>query len=106
MWQADVVAMVADVMATGWMCLADVIAMVADVIATGHYFNFSSVLLTRTSSHIWGRWYLPMFLKNFVTDPYNEEFSETFKNICKRYGIQVHFKSGKTIKDELVAPKD
>ena len=62
MWQADVVAMVADVMATGWMCLADVIAMVADVIATGHYFNFSSVLLTRTSSHIWGRWYLPMFL--------------------------------------------
>ena len=32
--------------------------------------------------------------------------SETFKNICKRYGIEVHFKSGKNIKDELVAPKD
>ena len=44
--------------------------------------------------------------KNFVTVPYNEGLSETFKNICKRYGIQVHFKSGKTIKDELVAPKD
>ena len=28
------------------------------------------------------------------------------KNICKRYGIQVHFNSGKTLKDELVAPKD
>ena len=28
------------------------------------------------------------------------------ENICKRYGIQVHFKSGRTIKDELVAPKD
>ena len=31
----------------------------------GHWviiFNFSSVLLTRTSSHVWGRWYLPMFL--------------------------------------------
>ena len=28
------------------------------------------------------------------------------KNICKRYGIQVHFKSGKTLKDEPVAPKD
>ena len=28
----------------------------------GHYFNFSSVLLTRTSSHMWGRWYLPIFL--------------------------------------------
>ena len=26
------------------------------------YFNFSSVLLIRTSSHIWGRWYLPMCL--------------------------------------------
>ena len=38
--------------------------------------------------------------------PYNEGLSETFKNICKRYGIQAHFKSGKTIKDELVAPKD
>ena len=47
----------------------------------------------------------PMY-KNFVTVPYNEGLSETFKNICKRYGIQVHFKSGKTIKDELVAPKD
>ena len=32
--------------------------------------------------------------------------SESFKNICKRYGIQAHFKSGKTLKDELVAPKD
>ena len=36
----------------------------------------------------------------------NEGLSETFKNICKRYGIEVHFKSGKTIQDELVAPKD
>ena len=44
--------------------------------------------------------------KIFVTVPYSEGLHETFKNICKRYGIQVHFKSGKTIKDELVAPKD
>ena len=44
--------------------------------------------------------------KSYITVPYNEGLSETFKNICKRYGIQVHFKSGKTIKDELVAPKD
>ena len=28
------------------------------------------------------------------------------KNIWKRYGIQINFKSGKTLKDELVAPKD
>ena len=44
--------------------------------------------------------------KSYITVPYNKGLSETFKNICKRYGIQVHFKSGKTIKDELVAPKD
>ena len=44
--------------------------------------------------------------RNSVTVPYNEGLSQTFKNICKRYGIQVHFKSGKTIKEELVALKD
>ena len=44
--------------------------------------------------------------KCYITVPYNEGLSESFKNICKRYGIQVHFKSGKTIKDELVTPKD
>ena len=38
--------------------------------------------------------------------PYNKGLSESFKNICKKYAIQVHFKSGKTLKDELVAPKD
>ena len=31
--------------------------------ATGSfYFNFHSEVLNRTSSHMWGRWYLPMFL--------------------------------------------
>ena len=44
--------------------------------------------------------------KSYITVPYNEGLSETFKNTCKRYGLEVHFKSGKTIKDELVAPKD
>ena len=44
--------------------------------------------------------------KGSITVPYNEGLSETFKNVCKKYGIEVHFKSGKTIKDELVAPKD
>ena len=28
------------------------------------------------------------------------------KNIGTRYGIQAHFKIGRTLKDELVAPKD
>ena len=44
--------------------------------------------------------------RNHITVPYNEGLSETMKNIGKRYCIQVHFKSGKTLKDELVAPKD
>ena len=36
---------------------------VADVITTvSIYFNFSSEMLSRTSSQICGRWYLPMFL--------------------------------------------
>ena len=66
-------------------CVADVIAKVADGIAfhggcglwsdvitmsgrwNSHwvilfYLSFSSGLLHRTSSHIWGRWYLPMYL--------------------------------------------
>ena len=47
-----------------------------------------------------------MLSQGFITVPYNKGLSESFKNICKRYGIQVHFKSGKTLKDELVAPKD
>ena len=44
--------------------------------------------------------------RGHITVPYNEGLSESLKNICQKYGIQVHFKSGKTIKDELVAPKD
>ena len=44
--------------------------------------------------------------KSFITVPYNKGLSESFKSICKRYDIQVHFKSGKTLKDELVAPKE
>ena len=36
---------------------------VADGIATGSvYFNFSSKVLNRTSFHMCGRWYLPIFL--------------------------------------------
>ena len=28
------------------------------------------------------------------------------KNTCQKYGVQVHFKGGQTIKDLLMAPKD
>ena len=41
-----------------------------------------------------------------ITVPYNEGLSKSVKNTSKKYGIQAHFKSGKSIKDELMAPKD
>ena len=44
--------------------------------------------------------------RSSITVPYNQGLSESFKNIGRKYGIQVHFKSGRTLKDELVAPKD
>ena len=44
--------------------------------------------------------------RGHITVSYEEGLSESVKNICKKYGIEVHFKSGKSIKDELVAPKD
>ena len=43
---------------------------------------------------------------NYIVVPYNKGLDESFKNICKKYGIQVYFKGGRTIKDLLVAPKD
>ena len=44
--------------------------------------------------------------RGHITVSYSEGLSGSVKNICKKYGIQVHFKRGKSIKDELVAPKD
>ena len=44
--------------------------------------------------------------RNYITAPYMKGLSESIKNTCKKYGIQVYFKGGKTIKDLLVAPKD
>ena len=41
-----------------------------------------------------------------ITVPYMKGLSESIKNTCKKYGIQVYFKGDKTIKDLLVAPKD
>ena len=38
--------------------------------------------------------------------PYTQGTSDSFKNICQRYGIQVHFKGGMTLKNLLVSPKD
>ena len=38
--------------------------------------------------------------------PYYRGLSESLKKVCSRYGVQVYFKGGNTIKNLLVAPKD
>ena len=38
--------------------------------------------------------------------PTHKVFCESIKKICGRYGIQTHFKGGRTIKNLLVSPKD
>ena len=44
--------------------------------------------------------------RNYIVVPCVKGLSESYKNACKKYGIQVYFKGGGTIKDLLVAPKD
>ena len=38
--------------------------------------------------------------------PYYKGLSESIKRSCRKYGVQVHFKGGLTIKNLLLAPKD
>ena len=45
-------------------------------------------------------------LKQNIVVPHHQGLSESFKRICKKYGIQVHCKGGHTIKNLLMAPKD
>ena len=65
----------ADVIAIRWR-MADVKANVSDVMIPGlGYFSLSSVMLFRTSSHTWGRWYLPMFfIEGWIVNPYVYSF--------------------------------
>ena len=44
--------------------------------------------------------------KGHIIIPYTEGLCESIKKICGRYGIQTHFKGGRTIKNLLVSPKD
>ena len=44
--------------------------------------------------------------KGHIVIPYTQGRYESIKKICGRYGIQTHFKGGKTIKNLLVSPKD
>ena len=44
--------------------------------------------------------------KGHVVIPYTQGLGENIKNICKRYGIQTHFKGNRTINNIIVTPKD
>ena len=43
---------------------------------------------------------------SYIVVPYYKELCESLKRTCNKYGVQVHFKGGVTIKNLLVAPKD
>ena len=38
--------------------------------------------------------------------PYTQKIGESLKNICKKHGVDVHFKGSQTLKNILVSPKD
>ena len=42
----------------------------------------------------------------YIVVPHFQGLSESMKRTCKKYGVQVHFKGGVTIKNLLMAPKD
>ena len=44
--------------------------------------------------------------KGHIVIPYTQGLCESIKKICGRYGIQTHFKGGRTIKNLLVSPKN
>ena len=42
----------------------------------------------------------------YIVVPYYKGLSESLKRTCQKYGVQVYFKAGNTIKSLLMAPKD
>ena len=38
--------------------------------------------------------------------PYMQGMSESCKHICRKHGVEMHFRGGNTIKDLLVHPRD
>ena len=44
--------------------------------------------------------------KCHIVVPYIEGMGESLKKICKRHGVDMHFKGGRTLKNILVSPKD
>ena len=68
-------------------------------------------LLERLMTHL-GQQFCPALptkeckVRGHIVIPYTQGLCESIKRICGRYGIQTHFKGGKTIKNLLVSPKD
>ena len=44
--------------------------------------------------------------KLYITVPYHQGLSESFKRTCRKYGIEVHLKGGHTIRNLLMNPRD
>ena len=44
--------------------------------------------------------------KCHIVIPYTQGIGESLKNICKKHGLDVHFKGGQTLKNILVSSKD
>ena len=44
--------------------------------------------------------------RSYIAVPYYQGVSNSMKRTCNKYGAQVHFKGGVSIKNLLVAPKD
>ena len=44
--------------------------------------------------------------KCHIVIPYTQGIGESLKNICKKHGVNVHFREGQTLKNILVSPKD
>ena len=42
----------------------------------------------------------------YIVVPYYKGLSESLKRTCNKYGVQVYFKGGYTIRSLLMAPKD
>ena len=42
----------------------------------------------------------------YMVVPYHQGLSEKIKKTCNKFGVQVYFKGGQTIKSLLMAPKD
>ena len=43
--------------------------------------------------------------KCHIVVPYSQGLCKSYKSICSKYGVQVHFKGGNTLKNLLMFPK-